>query len=65
MSSLAKTKDATLQEKVETLQRQLAEAKSYTASLQATIKETQDALAFTDLDIKRIVTAMLQQQSQD
>jgi hypothetical protein len=65
MSSLAKTKDATLQEEVETLRRQLAEAESHAASLQATIEETRDASALTDLDIERIAAAMLQQQSQD
>jgi hypothetical protein len=47
------------------LQRQLAESKLRTARLQATIKETCNTLAFTDLDYKHLIAAMQQQQSKD
>jgi hypothetical protein len=65
MTSLARTKDATLQDKVETLRRQLADSQACEASLWATIKEAWPALSLTDRDIERIVAAMLRQRSLD
>jgi septal ring factor EnvC (AmiA/AmiB activator) len=65
IASITRTKDATFQKEIESLQRQLAESKSRAAMLQATIKETRDTLAFTDLDCERIAAAMQQQQSRD
>jgi phage gp16-like protein len=62
MASFIRTKEATLLGEVESFQRQLAEFESYAAALQATIKETCDTLALTDLDYKRIVAIMQQQQ---
>jgi hypothetical protein len=47
------------------LRRQLAESESRAARLQATIKETCDTLAFTDLDYERLAATMQQQQSRD
>jgi hypothetical protein len=65
MASSAGTEDATLQEEVETLRRQLAESESQAAMLQATVETTCNTPAFTDLDIERIASAMLQQQLRD
>ena len=65
MASLTGTENATLQEEIESLQRQLAESELYTTTLQITIKETQDTPAFTDLDYKHIAAAMNQQRSRD
>ena len=65
MASLTRTENTTLQEEIESLQRQLAESESYAATLQTTIKETQDTPVFTDLDYKHIAAAMNQQCSRD
>ena len=65
MVSSTGTKDVTLQEEIESLRRQLAESELCTATLQTTIEETCNTLALTDLDYKRIVAAMQQQQSRD
>jgi hypothetical protein len=65
MASTTGTEDATFQEEIESLQRQLAESESRAATLRATIKETRDTLAFTNLDCERIAAAMQQQQSRD
>ena len=65
MASLAGTKNATLQDKVETLQRQLADSQACAASLQATVEEARPAPPLTDQDIERIAAAMLQQRSLD
>jgi hypothetical protein len=65
MASLTGTENATLQEKIESLQRQLAESESCAATLQMTIEETWDTPAFTDLDYKHIAAAMNQQCSKD
>ena len=63
MAPSAGTEDATLQEEVETLRRQLSESESRAATLRATVETTRNTPAFTDLDIERIAAAMLQQQS--
>ncbi len=47
------------------MQRQLAESESREATLQATIEETCDTLALTDLDYERIAAAMQQQRSRN
>jgi hypothetical protein len=65
MASLTSTENATLQEEIESLQRQLAESESCAATLQMTIEETQDTPVFTDLDYKHITAAMNQQCSRD
>jgi hypothetical protein len=65
MASTTGTEDATLQEEIESLRRQLAKSKLRAATLRATIEETQDTLAFTDLDYERIAAAMNQQRSRD
>jgi hypothetical protein len=65
MASSTGSENATLQEQVESLRRQLAESESRTATLQATIEETRDTPAFTDLDYERIAAAMNQQRSRD
>jgi hypothetical protein len=68
MASSTGTEDATLQEEVESLRKQLAESKSRAATLQATIQEqteSRDTPAFTDLDYERIAAAMQQLQSRD
>jgi hypothetical protein len=65
MASSTGTEDATLQEEVETLRRQLVESESRAATLRATIEETRNTPAFTDLDYERIAAAMLQQQLRD
>ena len=61
MASSTRSKNATLQGEVKSLQRQLAESELCTATLQATIEDTCDTPAFTDLDYKRIAAAMQQQ----
>ena len=65
MASSTGTENATLQEEIESLRRQLAESESRAATLQATIEETRDTPAFTDLDYERIAAAMHQQRSRD
>jgi hypothetical protein len=65
IASSTGSENATLQEEVKSLWRQLAESESHTATLQATIEETQDTPAFTDLDYKHITAAMHQQRSRD
>jgi hypothetical protein len=65
MASLTSTENAILQEKIESLQRQLAESELCAVTLQTTIKETQDTPAFTNLDYKHITAAMNQQCSRD
>ena len=64
IASSTGTNNATLQEEVESLRRQLAESESYTATLQVTIKVCNTS-AFTDLDYKYIAAAIQQQQSRD
>ena len=64
MASSTGTNDATLQEEVKSLWRQLAESELYAATLQATI-EVCNTPVFTDLDYKHIAAAMQQQQSRD
>ena len=55
----SRAEDATLQEKVELLRRQLAESEARTATLQATIEETptRDPV-LTDFDYERIAAAI-------
>ena len=65
IASSTRTNNATLQEEVESLWRQLAESELHAATLQATIEEVRDTPTFTDLDYKRIAAAMQQQQSRD
>src|SRR5277367_153708 len=65
MASSTGTEDTTLQEEIESLRRQLAESESNTATLRATIEETRDTPALTDLDYERIAAVMQQMQSQD
>ena len=68
MASSSGTEDATPQEEIKSLQRQLAKSKLYAATLQATIKEQTkscNTLAFTDLDYKCIAAAIEQLQSRD
>jgi hypothetical protein len=65
MASSTGTEDATLQEEIESLRRQLAESESRAATLRATIEETRDTPVFTDLDYERIAAAMNQQRSRD
>ena len=65
MASSTGSNEAALQEEVESLRKQLAESESRTATLQATIEETRNTPAFTDLDYERIAAAMQQQQSRD
>ena len=60
MASSTGTNDATLQEEVESLWRQLAESESHTATLQTTIKEVCNTSMFTDLDYKYIAAVMQQ-----
>ena len=59
IASSTGTNDATLQEEVKSLQRQLAESELYTATLQVTI-EVCNTPAFTDLDYKHIAAAIQQ-----
>ena len=65
MASSSGAEDATLQEEVESLRRQLAESEARTATLQATIEETpiQDTPALTDFDYKCIAAAIQERQS--
>src|ERR1700722_20873886 len=65
MDSLAGTEEVTLQEEVETLQRQLAESESRAATFRATIEQFREVPAFTDLDYERIAVAMQRLQSRD
>ena len=65
MASSSGTEDATPQEEIESLRRQLAESESRAATLRATIEEVRDTPAFTDLDYERIAAAMQQLQSRD
>ena len=65
MASSSRTEDATPQEEIESLRRQLAESESRAATLRATIEEVRDTPAFTDLDYERIAAAMQQLQSRD
>ena len=65
MASSAGTEDATLQDEVETLRRQLADSQARAASLRATVEEAWPAPPLTDRDIERIAAAMLQQRSPD
>ena len=65
MASSTGTENAISQEEIESLWRQLAESESCAATLQTTIKETQDTPVFTDLDYKHIAAAMNQQCSRD
>jgi hypothetical protein len=65
MASSAGTEDATLQDEVETLRRQLADSQACAASLRATVEEARLALPLTDQDIERIAAAMLRQRSPD
>ena len=60
MASSSRAKDATLQEEIELLRKQLAESEACTATLQATIEETliRDTLALTDFDYKCIIAAI-------
>jgi hypothetical protein len=61
MASSAGTEDATLQDEVETLRRQLADSQARAASLRATVEEARPAPPLTDQDIERIAAAMLRQ----
>jgi hypothetical protein len=65
MASSAGMENATLQEENESLRKQLAESESRTATLRATIEETRDTPAFTDLDYERIAAAMHRQHSRN
>jgi hypothetical protein len=65
MASSTGSENATLQEQVKSLQKQLTESELYTVTLQTTIEETQDIPVFTDLDYKHIAAAMYQQCSRD
>ena len=65
IASSAGTEDATLQDEVETLRRQLADSQARAASLRATVEEARPALPLTDQDIERIAAAMLRQRSPD
>ena len=65
MDSLARTEEVTLQEEVETLQKQLAESESRAATFRATIEQFREVPAFSDLDYERIAVAMQRLQSRD
>ena len=66
MTASSGAEDATLQEEVELLRRQLAESEARTATLQATIEETptRDPV-LTDFDYECIAAAVQERQSTD